>query len=81
MLKTDAMNNISTTATRDLLNFTVNIWFFIQNSNDQTAEQTLLAIGDVGPSNKSITLSITKTEEEDASDTSDRPQIPHLNLV
>ena len=30
MLKTDSMNNVSTTATGELLNFTVNIWFFIQ---------------------------------------------------
>jgi hypothetical protein len=40
MLKTDSMNNVSTTATEELLNFTVCIWFYIQNSNDKTEEQT-----------------------------------------
>jgi hypothetical protein len=63
MLKTDAMNNISTTPFGELLNFTVNIWIYIQKSNDKTEEQTLLVIGDVIPYNKSINLSNKKTAD------------------
>jgi hypothetical protein len=62
MLKNDAMANI--TPGGELLNFTVNMWFYIQNSNNTTNEQTLLVIGEVGPSNKSITLSIQKTDAD-----------------
>jgi hypothetical protein len=56
------MNNIST---GELLNFTVNIWMYIQNVNNKVEEQTLLVIGDVIPYNKSITLSIKKTEDDE----------------
>ena len=57
ILKSDSIKNITP---GELLHFSVNIWFYIQNSNNTTNEQTLLVIGDVGPSNKSITLSIQK---------------------
>jgi hypothetical protein len=38
--------------------------FHSKANNDKTEEQTLLVTGDVAPSNKSITLTIQKTEEE-----------------
>ena len=57
ILKSDSIKNITP---GELLHFSVNIWFYIQHSNDINDEQALLVIGDVGPSNKSITLSIQK---------------------
>jgi hypothetical protein len=56
MLKTDSMNN----ATGELLNCTVSIWFFIQNSNDKTEEQTLLVIGHT---NNSISIQETEVDK------------------
>jgi hypothetical protein len=62
MLKNDAMANI--TPGGELLNFSISMWFFIQNSNEITNAQTLLVIGDVEPSNKSISLTITRSPDK-----------------
>jgi hypothetical protein len=59
MLKNNAMANI-TPGGGELLNFSINMRFNIQNSNERRFIQTLLVIGDVEPGNKSMSFSIRK---------------------
>jgi hypothetical protein len=64
LLRADTLNN----KVGELIDFSVNIWFYISNANnDDFLEQALLVIGEVIPSDKSISLLIAKTLNFNAS--------------
>jgi hypothetical protein len=44
---------------KELTNFSINMWIYITNRNTETGEQSILVLGDVGPSNVSITPDTT----------------------
>jgi hypothetical protein len=58
LLKVNALTN---STVGELIDFSVNIWFYIQHSNDgDRLDQTLLVIGNVVSGNRSISLTIAQ---------------------
>jgi len=57
-------NALTNSTVGELVDFSINIWFYISNSNELRNAQTLLVIGDVAPSNKSMSLHINRSPDK-----------------